>query len=280
MPARADATPEGCADPADGRFVVLAGSLNTRDLGGLPLAGGGRTRFGAVLRSDALLTLAADDAARLSQLRLDTVIDLRQPYERERDLSALADDDHVRVHHIELWQPIFEAGRLPDDPWDLTALYIAALDHCAAAFAAATRLLAEACGAALFHCTAGKDRTGMLAALLLEAVGVPRAAVIEDYALTHERIGPLRERLLADAEARGIARTDFARLLGAEPGILMPALEHLDARYGGALAYLHGSGVEDATIARLRERLVGDDAPTPDVAPAERSAPNEQRPEA
>ena len=253
MPARADTTD-------DGRFLALAGSLNTRDLGGLPLSGGGRTRFGAMLRSDALLTLAAADGTRLAGLQLDTVIDLRQPYERERDRSALAGEAHLQVHHIELWQPIFEAGRVPDDPWDLTALYVAAFDHCGRAFAEATRLLAEAGGAALFHCTAGKDRTGMLAALVLEAVGVPRAAVLADYALTHDRIDPLRERLLLDAESRGIARADFGRLLGATPETLAPALEHLDERYGGALAYLRAVGVQDDTIAQLRGRLVDGDA--------------------
>ena len=241
---------------SDDRVLTLSGSLNTRDLGGLPLAGGGSTRFGVILRSDALLSLAPGDAARLAELRLTTVIDLRQPYERERDPSALAGHDGVQVHHVEVWQDIYDAERVPADPWDLVALYLAGLDHAGPAFARATRVLSEAPGATLFHCTAGKDRTGLLAALVLEAVGVARAAVIEDYALTHDRIDPLRERLLVDAEARGIAREDFARLLGATPDLLLPALEHLDARYGGAHTYLRSAGVDDSTLKRLRERLV------------------------
>ncbi len=241
---------------SDDRVLTLSGSLNTRDLGGLPLAGGGCTRFGVIVRSDALLSLAPTDAARLADLRLTTVIDLRQPYERERDPSALAGHDGVQVHHVEVWQDIYDAERVPADPWDLVALYLAGLDHAGPAFARATRVLSEAPGATLFHCTAGKDRTGLLAALVLEAVGVPRTAVIEDYALTHDRIDPLRERLLVDAEARGIAREDFARLLGATPDLLLPALEYLDARYGGAHAYLRSAGVADATLYRLRERLV------------------------
>ncbi len=249
MPVSANATPED-------RVLALAGSLNTRDLGGLPLARGGRTRFGVMLRSDALLTLGQADADCLAELPLTTVIDLRQPYERERDRSALVEWGGVEIHQIEIWQAIFEAGRVPDDPWDLSALYVAALDHCGDAFAEATRVLCEAPGAALFHCTAGKDRTGILAALLLEAVGVPRAAVIADYALTHDRIDPLRERLLVDAEARGIAREDFARLLGATPEMLLPALDHLDERYRGARGYLLSTGVDVVTLDRLQTRLV------------------------
>ena len=243
--------------PIDERVVTLDGSLNTRDLGGLPLAHGGRTRFGVMLRSDAVLGLGLLDAERLEKVGLTTVIDLRGVGERERAVSAFVGRDGVEVHHVEIWQAIHDAGATPSDPWDLIAHYLAALDHAAGAFAQATRVLVAAPGAALFHCTAGKDRTGLLAALVLEAVGVPRSVVIDDYVLTHDRIDPLRERLLVDAESRGIAREDFARLLGATPELLQPALEHLDARYGGARAYLRSAGVEAGTLQRLEERLTG-----------------------
>lgn len=249
--------PQSAAVPIDERVVTLDGSLNTRDLGGLPLARGGRTRFGVALRSDAVLGLALLDAERLEHLRLTTVIDLRGVSEREHAVSAFVGRDGVDLHHVEVWQAIHDAGATPSDPWDLTAHYLAALDHAGGAFARATRLLVSAPGATLFHCTAGKDRTGLLAALLLEAVGVPRAAVIDDYVLTHDRIDTLRERLLVDAESRGIAREDFTRLLGATPELLQPALEHLDARYGGARAYLRSAGVEAGTLRRLDERLAG-----------------------
>lgn len=242
--------------PQDLRILELGGSLNTRDLGGLPLARGGSTRFGVMLRSDALLTLGSADAERLARLPLSTVVDLRQPFERDRDPSALARHDGVIVHEVEVWQPIYDGSVVPSDPWDLSGLYVAALDHAGAAFARALRLLVEAPGAALFHCTAGKDRTGLLAALVLESVGVPRDLVMADYVLTHDRIDALRERLLVDAESRGIAREDFARLLGATPEIILPALEHLDERYGGASAYLSAAGVDEATMARMRDRLI------------------------
>lgn len=238
------------------RFLPLRGTTNTRDLGGLPLVGGGTTESGRVWRSDAPLVLADEDVGALERLGLTTVVDLREAGERTHEPNALLGRPFVVVHHVEVWRLVNERGGRPTDPFDITAFYVAALDHAGEAFAEGVRLIAEAPGAAVFHCTAGKDRTGLLAALVLEAVGVPRAAVIEDFALTHDRIGAVRERLLADAVRRGVDPLQFGRLLGATADLIEPALEHLDRRHGGAVAYLTAAGVADATLARLRAKLV------------------------
>lgn len=244
-------------DSHEARFVPLAGTLNARDLGGLPLRQGGRTRSGKLFRSDAPLRWQAEDAARLARLGLSTVVDLRERHELDREPNALASTTGVRVHHVEVWRLIHASGLEPDDPWDITAFYLAALDHAGAAFAQAVEVLATAPGAALFHCTAGKDRTGVLASLVLEVVGVDRAAIVEDFALTEARIEPIRERLLLDAERRGIDRRDFVRLLGATPDLIEPALAHLDRSFGGAEAYLRRHGTSDGTLTRLRSKLSG-----------------------
>src|SRR5690606_13428202 len=109
----------------------------------------------------------------------------------------------------------------------------------------------------MFHCTAGKDRTGLVAALILEAVGVGRDDIIEDFTLTEDRIEPLRARLLDDAAKNGVPREQFQRLLGATSDLLIPALDHLDAVYGGAVPYLYAAGMTDKTLAALRSKLVG-----------------------
>lgn len=238
------------------RALRLSGSVNCRDLGGLPVSAGGRTRFGVLLRSDALLMLTPMDAIALRRLALTTVIDLRQADERARDHSALSGRSGIDEHHVPIWQAIHDAGRLPSDPWDLAAWYHAALDHAGAAFAMSVERLAASTGASLFHCTVGKDRTGLLAALVLESVGVGRGDVVDDYVLTHERIDPIRIRLIADAEARGIDPVDFVRMLGADADTLASALEHLDRRYGGAQAYLLAAGVREESLTRLSSRLV------------------------
>jgi protein-tyrosine phosphatase len=238
------------------RFLRLESTTNTRDLGGLELLTGGITARGHLVRSDAFLTLSDQDLAALTSLGLSTVIDLREPGEQAVERSALLDRPGVEVHHVSVWGQVNAQTGRPTDPWDITAFYVAALDHARAAFALGVRLLAEAPGAALFHCTAGKDRTGLLAALVLEAIGVSRELVIEDFALTHDRIGPVRTRLLADAVRRGVDPDDFARLLGATPDLILPALEHLDRTFGGAEAYLCRAGVDEGTLARLRTKLV------------------------
>jgi len=250
-----DRTPTDEAHAA--RFLPLSGLLNARDLGGLPLAGGGLTRHGQVLRSDAPLLLGPEDRAHLAHFGLTTVVDLREAHELAREPNGLSGHDGIAIEHVEVWSLINASGIEPVDPWDITGFYLAALDHAGPAFATAARLLADAEGAALFHCTVGKDRTGLLALLILEAVGVTRAAVIEDFALTEPRIGPIRERLLLEAEQRGIARSDFVRLLGATPDLIEPALEHLDRRHGSAEAYLLRHGAGATTLARLRSKLRG-----------------------
>ncbi|MDA0699828.1 MAG: tyrosine-protein phosphatase [bacterium] len=163
--------------------------------------------------------------------------------------------DGVTVHHVEVWTHVNANGGPPADPWSITGFDLGALDHARPAFVEAVRRLAYADGAARCHCTAGKDRTDLLA-LLPEAVGVVCTAVVEDFALTEARIEPIRQRLLADAERRGVARADFARLLGATPDLIEPpALEHLDRRLGAAGAYRRRYGASDATLERLRVTL-------------------------
>lgn len=242
--------------PHDARFLALNGTLNTRDLGGLPVAGGGTTRSGVFFRSDIPMRLADSDLARLEALDLSTVVDLRQPQELERDQNSLAARAGIDYQNIEIWGHIANDEQ-PKDPYDITAFYVRALDHAGGAFVRVMTVLAGAPRAALFHCTAGKDRTGLVAALLLESVGVDRPTIMEDFALTHDRIEPLRQRLLQDAEERGVAREDFVRLLGATPDLLVPALDHLDERFGGAVQYLTGNGLPPEVLAHLRAKLVG-----------------------
>lgn len=238
------------------RFPPLIGTLNTRDLGGLPLKGGGVTKSGVFLRSDVPMNLPASDLALLRSLRLKSVIDLRQPHELKRDPSTLEGSSEFEWRAISVWDEILPEHR-PEDRFDLTAIYIAALDHAGRSFAEAFTALTESEGAGLFHCTAGKDRTGLLALLILEVAGVEEDAIVEDFALTEGRIGPLRERLMRDAEARGDDLTEYARLLKATPELLLPAAAHLREAHGGAANYLVKHGVKEETLALLRRRLTG-----------------------
>jgi protein-tyrosine phosphatase len=194
----------------------------------------------------------------LAGLPLTTVVDLRQGDELTRDPSRLQGRAGVDVHNIEIWGRIYASGaQRPADQFDITAFYIAALDHAGPAFVHVIDVLTRAPGASMFHCTAGKDRTGLVAALILEAVGVGRDVIIDDFALTEDRIEPLRVRLLDDAEKNGVPREQFKRLLGATPDLLIPALDHLDSSFGGAVPYLTRAGMTEQTLEGLRSKLLG-----------------------
>ena len=240
------------------RFLPLTGTLNTRDLGGLPTVDGRVTKSGRLLRSDGPLNLTQDDLDMLAALPLTTVVDLRQAHELTRDPSRLTGRADIDLHNIEIWGRIDASGAAkPADQYDITAFYIAALDHAGPAFVQVIDVLTHAPGTGMFHCTAGKDRTGLVAALILEAVGVGRADIIDDFTLTEDRIAPLRVRLLDDAAKNGVPREQFQRLLGATSDLLIPALDHLDEAYGGAVPYLRAAGLSDKTLNDLRIKLLG-----------------------
>ena len=164
----------------DDRRIALPGTQNLRDLGGYPAAGGGTVRWRTLLRSDALHRL--DDAGRaaLGGLGLRTVIDLRTDQEVEAAPSAL-DGTGARTFHI----PLFSDEAISRLPPERAAIYRYMIDDCGAAIAAAVgRLCAGGALPGLIHCTAGKDRTGLVAALVLDVIGVPDELIAADYAMS------------------------------------------------------------------------------------------------
>ncbi|MCR6673978.1 MAG: tyrosine-protein phosphatase [Devosia ginsengisoli] len=130
----------------------------------------------------------------------------------------------------------------------------------AAALAQVLRIIADAPpGAVLFHCTAGKDRTGIVAALLLGIAGVEAALIVEDYALTARLIAPIVADITAGAVARGADPASFQRLLASEPATMAAAtLAFITAEFGSIAAYIERIGLTPITIERLRNRLVGE----------------------
>ena len=225
---------------------------NARDLGGLP-TGDGLTHFGRIVRSDELNRLTEAGRRAMFEYGITTIINLRGPGELERHPSALS--DHPGYRHL----PILEEN--PDRSTEggtVADSYIWLLDAMHAHVGVVLRAVAEAPpGGLVVHCFAGKDRTGVVAALLLSVAGVPREAIAEDYALSRPGLLPLLEEWLA-AEADPDVREHMRRRFECAPGTMKAALEHLDRRYGGVTAYLRCVGVDPASQERLRVRLLGD----------------------
>jgi protein-tyrosine phosphatase len=240
------------------RRIALPGTLNLRDLGGYPTADGGFVRWRTLLRSDALTRL--DDAGRsvLAGLQLRTVIDLRTDEEAQDAPSALGGVG-ARTFRI----PLFTSealGRL--DP-ELAAVYRYMVDDCGAAIASAVgRLCQEGALPGLIHCSAGKDRTGLVAALVLGVTGVPDEIIAADYAMSAAYLDPGAASVISWIRAIGGAasRLDLG-VLGAPPQLILDALGRVRARAGSIAGYLVQHGLTRDAIAALSTALIARPAP-------------------
>lgn len=234
------------------RWVRLEGVENVRDLGGLPLTGGGHTRFGQVLRSARLHELTEPDVEFLvEKFGIRTVIDLRSPKEVDRDGPTPLERAGVRTEHL----TVLPTGQRPiprDDEDPKLFSYRGYLADRPENMVAAVRLLTEPeAGPALVHCAAGKDRTGVFCALVADAVGVRREAVVEDYALSNEALEAVLRRGVG-AEYQ-IDPADIA-LYRCPPQVMTALLAGLDPE-GAAEGWLLRHDMPSDELSTLRARL-------------------------
>jgi protein-tyrosine phosphatase len=237
---------------ADGRRLELTGVLNLRDLGGYPLACGGSIRWRRLFRSDALHQLDAEGAAVLTGLGIRSVVDLRTDAEAEVAPSALTGVP-AAVTHISLL-----SGDLQALPLDLEAIYQFMITECGPAIAAAIRVLCVP-GAlpALVHCSAGKDRTGVVVALMLAALGVSDEVVAADYALSAHYLDPERTPVIGHLQAStGLGENLTVSLLGSPPELILSALSWARDAGGSVAGYLEGHGLPASDLAQLRTALM------------------------
>lgn len=240
------------------RRVELEASFNFRDLGGLETTSGARIRPGLVFRSDLLHWLTPTDASVVLDLGVRSVIDLRSTSElRQAPPSA-----HL-VGLTHLHTPIFEFDALPFDASIIAGdlppgrLYLDFARECGAAIAAAIAQIASCELGVVVHCAAGKDRTGVVVALLLRALGIPADSVIEDYALSSVARAPTiawARRHAPDLAEELLSMPTW--LANAAPENMRALLDHLDEQFGSPLGYLATIGVDDAIVEALRTRLL------------------------
>jgi protein-tyrosine phosphatase len=231
---------------------LLPGTFNSRDVGGLP-ASGGIVRHGALVRSDALIALSADDRRVLRQLAPATAIDLREDVERRLDRADL-DGLDVDVRELPILGEEFDLRSIGS----LEDVYRILLESRGPRLTAAVRALARP-GAvpAVIFCSAGKDRTGLVVALTLAALGVSDDDIVADYSRSEQNMsGRFRAAIEARARAAGISEQELAAKVGAPPALMRASLKWLRERHGGAVGYLRHHGMTEAELDALRGALI------------------------
>ncbi len=243
--------------------LAWEGCLNVRDLGGLHAGNGSVVRRGALVRADNVRTLTAAGWDALVAYGIRRVVDLRLQRELEGDAAGEAP---VEVVHISV---------LGDFDGDTLAFYDAKLDQATDAasylawsycdfleryhgkFALAVEAIADAPeGGVVVHCMGGKDRTGLIAALVLRDVGVSIAEIADDYAKSEVNLEPRHSAWLAAAADDEAAAHRLRMLLPTPASVMSEVLETVEARYGTVAAYLQAGGVSAEALERLRRRLL------------------------
>jgi protein tyrosine/serine phosphatase len=244
------------------RLIDLEGCLNFRDLGGYPTADGRRLAWRRVYRSDGLHHLTEADARRLrDELRISDLIDLRSSAELELDGRGVLESEPMAFHHV----PLFDGERPTSfdpkmqaaiDQMSLADRYWGLAEMAKQAIARVVQILAASPGGAVYHCAAGKDRTGVISAIVLSAIGVADELIVADYALSQQNLDAIIERLNASAGYKEMFEALPPDTLHAEPETMVSLLAKFSDGYGGVTGYLESAGVGPDTIERLRDNLL------------------------
>jgi protein-tyrosine phosphatase len=252
----------GPAVVAADRRIPFEGISNFRDLGGYRTSSGSAVRWGLVFRADALHGLSTNDLALYEDLGLRAVYDLRGEIERtERPNPVPSRPLTVIGRPTDAGTPAAPPSIATTEEGErfLYDLYIGLIEHAAIQIGELYQALAGDDGLpAVFHCHAGKDRTGLVAAVLLEALGVEREAVLDDYELTARyRVRAQQEPTFQRLIEYGMSPEAAAGVLTTPRWAMQDALTEVDRKYGGVEAYLTGpAGMQSHDLVALRKGLL------------------------
>ena len=238
------------------RIIALEGAVNFRDLGGYAAGGETRTRWRSLFRADGLGELTEADLSVLRALGIRTVIDLRSGSELERGRFDV-DAHPVALHHFPFIEELPDAQEFERRPGLLGSQYLEMVLDAGGQILAALEVLATPDALpAVFHCTAGKDRTGVLSAIVLSLLGVDEPTVVADYALSGEAMQRLRAKLLVKYPEGRETIENIDEVFSADPSNMVALFAHMRDRYGSISGYASMVGVPDDLVTRLRQALL------------------------
>ena len=236
---------------------------NVRDLGGYATVTGQTTQSGRFLRADAPVRLDEHDRSILLAYPVRTVIDLRSDSELKAAPSHFAQDTSVNYHHVSLMgddigkamaalaEYAYQNANNRAAQVGPADFYVMLLDRSQESIGQVMNLLADAPpGTSLFNCSHGKDRTGVIAALLLLLAGVPEDAVVENYQVSDILLQPWFDTFIHE-----IPKKDLV-FYNTNPRHMRQTLDHLALHYGSVDHFLDRCGVSDRQQERLKTRLL------------------------
>lgn len=238
------------------RTIDLDGCLNFRDVGGYPTSDGRTVRWRQVFRSDALHHLTRQDIAHLrEEIGLGTVIDLRSSAELRSEGRGPLAQEPVAFHHL----PLYDGQEVRSSASaDMTLMdrYFLLAEFAKQPIARVITTLAASDAPAVYHCAAGKDRTGVVSAVLLGLLGVPEAIIVADYAATRENLDAIVERLMSTEGYQEMLSALPPDTMHAEPDTMAGFLTRLHDAHGSMAGYARSAGVSEESIDALRARLL------------------------
>jgi protein-tyrosine phosphatase len=250
------------------RRVKLEGAFNFRDLGGYPAIDGRRIKWGRIYRSDSLTRLTPSDRDVLKQIGIRLVCDLRAPAEVKKRPDHLPEDGEIEYLNFPIVSGNFdtvtahEKIKKGDIDWltedYMIKGYINTIDSYATTWAAVfERLAASASDPLVFHCTGGKDRAGVCAALILLSLGVSEETVIYDHGLSNEFLADILPKLYSYFSSFGIEKEKLLPYLTAVRAAITTLLDHIRHTYGSTVDYLKNkAGVSQKTLELLKQKLL------------------------
>jgi protein-tyrosine phosphatase len=252
-------------DGPGARTLVWDGCVNVRDLGGIPTEDGGATRPGSVIRSDNIGGLTDQGWRALARHGVVRIVDLRWAEERAqdppRDVNAAVEVVHVAVlgptyeESAEFFRELDVHVDTVDDAADHYAYsYVEFLERNRSRFAAALAAVAEADGPVVIHCMGGKDRTGLVAGLLLRLAGVSLEEIGRDYSLSGPNLSGTLDAWLAMAPDEA-ERQRRLKLSTTPASAMARVIATIEERHGSVTGYLEAGGLQADQIERLRGRL-------------------------
>jgi hypothetical protein len=239
------------------RHIALEGAVNFRDLGGYAAADGRTVRWRSLFRADDLSNLSRPDRAVVRQLGIATVIDLRSRSEVDNGRFPL-DEIPVGFHHLPLVTHLPSADQYRSSPDFLALHYQDIARDAGPQIALALSIVARRhAHPVIVHCLAGKDRTGIMMALILSLLGVPDETIVEDYALSAVAMDALKARMIANNPgARDFIEAVGEAALNARPDNIVTLLAALRRQHGSVEAYAAANGAGPDVVAGLRDTLL------------------------